>query len=92
MEFRIGVNLGDVIQGRDAICGDGVNIAARIEAIAKPGGICISRNAYGHIKNKLNLGYEYLGDHKVKNIKDPVRGYKLMKNWAFDTYWKAVSG
>jgi adenylate cyclase len=76
--FRIGVNIGDVVQDGDSLYGEGVNIAARIEGLADPGGVCISRNAYGHIRNKLNFGYEYLGDHSVKNIKHPVRVYKVL--------------
>jgi TolB-like protein len=78
LEFRIGVNIGDVIQDQDRIYGEGVNIAARIEGLAEPGGVCISRNAYNHVRNKLNFGYEYLGEHDVKNIKVPVRVYKLL--------------
>ncbi|MBW2635823.1 MAG: adenylate/guanylate cyclase domain-containing protein, partial [Deltaproteobacteria bacterium] len=78
LEFRIGVNIGDVVQDGDRIYGDGVNIAARIEGLADPGGVCISRNAYDHIKNKLKLGYEYIGEQAVKNIKDPVRVYKVL--------------
>jgi adenylate cyclase len=78
LNFRIGVNIGDVIQDKDRIYGAGVNVAARIEGLADPGGVCISRNAYDHIKDKLNFGYEYLGDHEVKNIKDPVRVYKVL--------------
>ena len=78
MEFRIGVNIGDVVQEKDRIYGDGVNIAARIESLADPGGVCISRNAYDHIKNKLKMGYEYIGEQAVKNIKDPVRVYKML--------------
>ena len=78
LEFRIGVNIGDVIQDEDSLYGEGVNIAARIEGLADPGGVCISRNAYDHVKNKLTLGYEYIGEHFVKNIKDPVRVYKLL--------------
>ena len=78
LEFRIGVNIGDVIQDGGSLYGEGVNIAARIEGLAKAGGICISRNAYDHIKNKLSLGYEYIGEHAVKNIKDPVRVYKVL--------------
>jgi TolB-like protein/class 3 adenylate cyclase len=78
MEFRIGVNLGDVVEEADRIYGDGVNIAARIEELAEPGGICISRTAYDHIKNKLELGYEYLGEHSVKNIAEPVRVYRVL--------------
>ena len=57
LEFRIGVNIGDVVQDGDSLYGDGVNIAARIEGLADPGGVCISRNAYNHIHNKLNFGY-----------------------------------
>jgi adenylate cyclase len=78
LEFRIGVNIGDVIQDGDSIFGDGVNIAARIEKLADAGGVCISRNAYNHIKKKLSLGYEYLGEHPVKNISEPVTVYKVL--------------
>jgi len=77
MIFRIGVNLGDVIQEGDRIYGDGVNIAARIESLADGGGICISGTAYDQIKNKLALGYNYFGEHSVKNISEPVRVYKV---------------
>jgi adenylate cyclase len=78
MPFRIGVNLGDVVEEADRIYGDGVNIAARLEGLAEPGGICISRTAYDHVKNKLELGYEYLGEHSVKNIAEPVRVYRVL--------------
>jgi len=78
VEFRIGVNVGDVIQDGDRIYGNGVNVAARIEGLADAGGVCISRNAYDHIRNKLKYGYEYLGEHSVKNIDIPVRVYKLL--------------
>ena len=77
MVFRIGVNLGDIIQEDDRIYGDGVNIAARIESLADGGGICVSGTAYDHIKNKLALGYNFIGEHAVKNISDPVRVYKV---------------
>jgi adenylate cyclase len=77
MRFRIGINLGDVIEEGDRIYGDGVNIAARIEGLAEPGGICISGNAYEQIENKLPLGYEYLGEHFVKNIAKPIRVYRV---------------
>jgi adenylate cyclase len=77
MEFRIGINLGDVIQEGERIYGDGVNIAARLEGLADPGGICISGSAYEQIENKLALGYEYMGEHTVKNIVKPVRVYKV---------------
>jgi adenylate cyclase len=78
LEFRIGVNIGDVIQDGDSLYGEGVNIAARIEGLAEPAGVCISRNAYDHVKNKLTLGFEYIGEHSVKNIRDPVRVYKVL--------------
>ena len=78
MEFRIGVNLGDVVEETDRIYGDGVNIASRIEGLAEPGGVCISRTAYDHVKNKLEVGYEYLGEHTVKNISEPVRVYRVL--------------
>jgi TolB-like protein/class 3 adenylate cyclase/Flp pilus assembly protein TadD len=78
MPFRIGINLGDVVEENDRIYGDGVNIAARIEGLAEPGGICISRTAYDHVKNKLKIGYEYLGEHRVKNIAEPVRVYRVL--------------
>jgi adenylate cyclase len=78
LQYRIGVNIGDVVQDGDRIYGSGVNVAARIEGLAEPGGICISRNVYDQIKDKVNFGYEYLGDHEVKNIKDPVRVYKVL--------------
>ena len=78
LEFRIGVNIGDVVQDGESLYGEGVNIAARIEGLADPGGVCISRGAYDHIRNKLGFGYQYLGDHSVKNIKHPVRVYKIL--------------
>jgi len=76
--FRIGVNIGDVVHDGDRIYGDGVNIAARIEGLAEPGGVCVSRNAYDQIKKKLGFEYEYLGEQQVKNINDPVRVYKVL--------------
>jgi len=77
MEFRIGINLGDVIEEGERIYGDGVNVAARIEGLSEGGGICISRTSFDQVKNKLNLGYEYLGEHAVKNITEPVRVYRV---------------
>ena len=76
MDFRIGINLGDVIEEGDTIYGDGVNIAARLEGLAEAGGICISESAYQQIENKLPLRYDYLGEHEVKNIAKPVRVYR----------------
>lgn len=78
MEFRIGINVGDVIEEGDKIYGDGVNIAARIEGLAEGGGICISGAAYDQMKKKLALEYEYLGEKHVKNISDPVRVYQIL--------------
>ena len=78
MEFRIGINLGDVIEEGERIYGDGVNIAARLEALADPGGICISKTAFDHIESKLPLGYEYIGEQSVKNISKPVIAYKVL--------------
>jgi class 3 adenylate cyclase len=77
MEFRIGINLGDVIVKENRIYGDGVNIAARLETIAEAGGICISRTAYEQIEDKLPLGYEYIGEQTVKNLQKPLRAYKV---------------
>ncbi len=78
MEFRIGVNLGDVIEDGEQILGDGINIAARLESLAESGGICLSGTAYDQVKNKLNLGYKYLGEQTVKNISEPVRVYRIL--------------
>ncbi len=75
VQFRIGVNLGEVIADRGEIYGDGVNVAARLESLAKPGGICISGTVYDAIGNKLPLDYEFLGEQTVKNIDKPVRAY-----------------
>ena len=78
MEFRIGINLGDVIEEDELIYGDGVNIAARVEGLAAGGGIAISGTVYEHIKDKISLGYHYLGEQDVKNIPEPVRVYRLL--------------
>jgi adenylate cyclase len=78
MEFRIGVNLGDVIEEDGRIYGDGVNIAARVESLAKAGEICISGRAYDQVENKLGLDYENKGEHQVKNIRRPIRVYRVM--------------
>ena len=85
IEYRIGVNLGDVIIEADDIYGDGVNIASRLEGIADPGQVYISGGIYEQIKHKLVCGYESLGDRKVKNITDPVRVYRVLPDpAAFD--------
>jgi formylglycine-generating enzyme required for sulfatase activity/class 3 adenylate cyclase len=78
IEYRIGVNLGDVIIEVDDVYGDGVNIATRLEGIADPGQVYISGGIYEQIKHKLVCGYESLGDRKVKNITDPVRVYRVL--------------
>jgi adenylate cyclase len=78
MEFRIGVNLGDVMVDGEQIYGDGVNVAARLESLADPGGICISRTVHENIRNKLPLNYEDLGEQAVKNIAEPVRVFRVM--------------
>jgi formylglycine-generating enzyme required for sulfatase activity/class 3 adenylate cyclase len=78
IEYRIGVNLGDVIIETDDIYGDGVNVAARLEGIAEPGEVFISGGIYEQIKHKLVCGYESLGDRKVKNITDPIRVYRVL--------------
>jgi adenylate cyclase len=77
MAFRIGVNLGDVVEEKDRTYGDGVNIAARLENICEGGGVCISGTAFEHVGNKLDLKYEDFGDHEVKNIEKPVRVYRV---------------
>ena len=78
MEFRIGVNLGDVIEDGEQILGDGVNIAARLESLSEAGGICISGTAFDQVRKKVDLGYKYLGEQTVKNIALPVRVYKVL--------------
>jgi adenylate cyclase len=77
MEFRIGINLGDVIYDGDRIFGDGVNVAARLEGIAEPGGICVSGKVHEEIRAKIGLPYEDLGDKQLKNIAEPVRVYGI---------------
>src|SRR5438128_514190 len=77
MEFRMGINLGDVIVEGERIYGEGVNIAARLEGLAEAGGICISGTVYDQIENKLALGYKYLGKQVVKNIARPVQVYRV---------------
>ncbi len=77
MAFRIGINVGDVIVENDDIYGEGVNIAARLQAIAEPGGICISGAVFEQVKNKLTIDYTFLGEQQVKNITDPVPAYRV---------------
>jgi adenylate cyclase len=77
IRFRIGVNLGDVIVEKHDIFGDGVNVAARLEALAEPGGICVSRVARDQMRDKLDFAFEDLGERHVKNIAQPVRVYRV---------------
>jgi adenylate cyclase len=77
MAFRMGVNLGDVIAADDTIHGDGVNIAARLEKLAEPGGVCIGRTIYDQVKGKLAYAYDDLGEQRVHNIAEPVRVYRV---------------
>jgi TolB-like protein/Tfp pilus assembly protein PilF len=78
MEFRIGINLGDVIEEGERIYGDGINIAARIESLSEAGDVCISGSAFDFVGKKLPLGYEYLGEHRVKNIEKAIRVYRVL--------------
>jgi adenylate cyclase len=78
IDFRIGINIGDVIIEDDDIYGDGVNVAARLEQLAEPGGICASRNVYNQVKNKVAFGFEPMGEHRVKNIPEPVVAYRVL--------------
>ena len=78
LRFRIGINVGDVIPEGDDIFGDGVNIAARLETLAEPGGICISSTVYEQVVDKLPLGFDFLGEKEVKNIRTPVQVYRVM--------------
>ncbi len=84
MEFRIGINLGDVLHKDDRIYGDGVNVAARIESLADPGGISISRSVFDQVKKKVRQGFEYMGEHEVKNISEPVRIYRILLKPEFE--------
>ena len=78
MRFRIGLNLGDVIEEQGSLYGDGVNVAARLEGLAEPGGIQVSGTVYDQVKNKLPYRFEFAGEQEVKNIKDPVRAYRVV--------------
>jgi len=90
MQFRIGINLGDVIQEDDRIYGDGVNIASRLEGLAEPGGICVSKTAFDHIESKLPYGYDFMGDQTVKNIAKPVGAYRVLMDPRVTVSGKAV--
>ena len=77
MHFRVGVNLGDVVVKNDDLLGDGVNVAARLETLAEPGGICISSSVYDQITGKLDLGFQDIGEQALKNISRPIRVYRV---------------
>ena len=78
IDFRIGVNLGDIIIDENDIFGDGVNVAARLEALADPGGICVSRVVRDQVRDKLAISFEDMGEQRVKNIARPVRAYRVL--------------
>ncbi len=77
IRYRVGINIGEIIVDGEDIYGDGVNIAARIEELAEPGSVYVSRSVYNQIKGKVGLGFEDLGEKRVKNIPDPVRVYRV---------------
>ncbi|CAN7551148.1 adenylate/guanylate cyclase domain-containing protein [Mesorhizobium amorphae] len=77
LRFRIGINLGDVVVEGDNLMGDGVNVAARLEALSRPGGICISDAVYAQARDRLSLDFIDLGEHRLKNIARPVRAYRV---------------
>jgi class 3 adenylate cyclase len=77
MHFRVGVNLGDVVVKNEDLLGDGVNVAARLETMAEPGGICISSSVYDQITGKLDLGFQDIGEQSLKNISRPIRVYRV---------------
>jgi class 3 adenylate cyclase/TolB-like protein len=87
IDVRIGINLGDVLVEGEDRHGEGVNIAARLQELAEPGGICISRTVYDHVKNKLALGFESLGEHQVKNISEPVSVHRVLANGGAVRAW-----
>ncbi len=76
--YRIGINIGDIIVEGEDIYGDGVNVAARLEGLAEPGGICMSRTVVSHVKGKVELDFEDLGEQQVKNIPEPIRVYRVV--------------
>ncbi len=91
LQFRIGINLGDVIVDRNDIYGDGVNIAARLESLADPGGICISDRVFQDVEGKFNCGFEFLGQQQVKNIERPVPTYRVVLDGQSSTRAKSGS-
>jgi TolB-like protein/class 3 adenylate cyclase len=90
IRFRIGINLGDVVSDEGDLYGDGVNIAARLEGLAEPGGIVISGTAYDHLQGKLGCGFHDLGEQRVKNIARPVRAYQVVSEPVVTPRWRGV--
>ncbi len=88
--YRIGINIGDIIVEGDDIYGDGVNVAARLEGLAKPGDICVARNVFNQVKGKLELNFEHLGDKEVKNIAEPISVYQVIMDEKADRLVTAV--
>ncbi len=78
LRFRIGINLGDVMAKGDDLFGDGVNVAARLEDLAEPGGICVSGDVYNQVKHKMSLSFEDIGPQQVKNVAEPVPAYRIV--------------
>jgi adenylate cyclase len=79
IRYRIGINIGDIVLEDDDIFGDGVNVAARLEGLAEPGGICVARNVYNQVKAKLDLAFKPMGEHRVKNIAEPIIVYRVLR-------------
>ena len=80
MQFRVGINIGDIVYDQARIYGDGINVAARLEAIAEPGGICISNKVYEEINGRIDLACQDIGEQELKNISRPVRAYRIRLN------------
>ncbi len=78
LRFRIGINLGDVMAKGDDLFGDAVNVAARLEGLAEPGGICVSGDVYNQVKHKMSLSFEDIGPQQVKNVAEPVPAYRIV--------------
>ena len=76
--YRIGINIGDIVVEDDDIYGDGVNVVARLEGLIEPGGVCVARNVFNQVKDKLDLTFEHLGEREVKNIAEPVTVYRVV--------------
>jgi adenylate cyclase len=78
IRYRIGIDIGDIVLEDGDIFGDGVNVAARLQTLANPGGICVSRTVYNHVKNKVGLAFEPMGEQRVKNIAEPITVYRVL--------------